>query len=203
MAYRIYVIALLAALSVAAPADARGLPWGKPFVTGIVKDEVGAVPVSGAYVLAVYEESGGSFFGHGGVWCVRTLGVTTGPDGKFSFPGHNLGSPSLYVIKEGYQSSRRIQDKRVYGKWYEPKGQRFQELWLGKIEASKKTYSLWITCERAKYYEDAVANLRYLELVTLEDEQFYDGSRGDDYLRATKRLEALPRSPSRESRQGH
>ena len=195
MAYRIHVIALLSALSVAAPADARGLPFGKPLVTGIVKDEVGGVPVSGAYVLAVYKESGGSFFGHGGVWCVRTLGVTTGPDGEFSFPGHNLGSPSLYVIKEGYQRIRKQGDEPVKGKWYEPKGQRFEVLWLGKVEAWKKTYSPWITCERAKYYEDAVANLRYLELVTLEDEQFYDGSRRDGYLYMTKLIEALPRAP--------
>jgi hypothetical protein len=160
---------MLVAMLLVGASAAQALPFGRSVATGVVLDSVTSKPVAGVYVLAMYTESGGVMFGHNSSWCVRSLGMTTGEDGKFSFPGDDRASPHVIVFKEGFQEDRGFSSRiAVYAKWHEPKGTRFETISLAPVDA-KRANREWWKCERPEFYEDALANLRYLEMVTKED----------------------------------
>jgi hypothetical protein len=179
---------MLVALLLMVASAAQALPFGQSVAAGVVLDSATNEPVAGVYVLAMYTESGGVMFGHNSRWCVRSLGLTTGEDGKFSFPGESSASPKVLVFKEGFHEDRRFPSRDpVYARWHEPKGTRFETIRLAPVDA-KGANRAWRTCERPEFYEDAIANLRYLELVAKEE-----GGADDAFQRTKLRYESLPR----------
>jgi hypothetical protein len=169
MTHRITVGRIFVALLLVVASAAQALPFGRSEAAGVVIDSATSKPVAGVYVLAMYTDSGGVMFGHNSSWCVRSVGMTTGEDGKFSFPGDDRASPHVIVFKEGFQEDRVLSSRgAVYAKWHEPRGTRFETIRLAPVDA-KDAHRKWWKCERPEFYEDALANLRYLEMVTKED----------------------------------
>jgi hypothetical protein len=114
--------------------------------------------------------------------------MTTGGDGKFSFPGDDRASPRVIVFKKGFQEDRKFSSRdAVYAKWHEPKGTRFETIRLAPVGA-QRTNRAWRECERPEFYEDAIANLRYLEMVANEL-----GDKDEELQRARLEYESLPR----------
>jgi hypothetical protein len=127
-------------------------------------------------------------FGHNSSWCVRSLGMTTGEDGKFSFPGDDRASPHVIVFKEGFQEDRGFSSRvAVYAKWHEPKGKRFETIRIAPIGAQRPIREWWV-CERPEFYEDAIASLRYLEMLAKEA-----GNREEAIQWTRQHYESLPR----------
>jgi hypothetical protein len=141
--------------------------FGPKDVTGIVIDSKTGNPMEGAFVLAVYNESGGTLFGHSSSWCVRTKGVWTGPDGRFTFPKGKPNNPHLYAIKEGYILNPH-RDAPPSPKEAEIKLADFRYLYLDRQGESKFDRSRWIECERPTIRQDAEANATYLRLLSKE-----------------------------------
>jgi hypothetical protein len=177
---------MLMALLLLVASTAQALPFGRSEAAGVVIDSATSKPVAGVYVLAMYTESGGVMFGHNSRWCVRSLGMTTGEDGKFSFPGESSASPQVLVFKEGFQEDMSSRNP-VYAKWHEPKGKRFETIRIAPTGAQRPIREWWV-CERPEFYEDAIANLRYLEMVANEL-----GGKEQKLQRAKLQYEALPR----------
>jgi hypothetical protein len=75
----------------------------------------------------------------------------------------------------------------VNAKWHEPKGKRFETIRIAPIGAQRPMREWWV-CERPEFYEDAIANLRYLEMVANRT-----GGKEQKLLRAELQYEALPR----------
>jgi hypothetical protein len=143
----------------------------EPDTAGTVIDLSTGKPAEGAYVLAAYRETGGTWFGHSGSWCVMTKGMYTGPDGKFRFPPVKSSPAHLSVIKpdyvwtvdgadikrplwDGKGKNPYTTDPNVYLKTQDPTR---PDLNFGDEE-----------CERPRTQADVVANVEYLKLALAE-----------------------------------
>jgi hypothetical protein len=164
------IISLLAAVSVFAYCAPPG-QYGKPAldITGTVFDQDTKQPIAGAYVLAIYEESGGSFAGTSN-WCVKTKGMTTGEDGRYHFPVERLDNKSparIAAIKADYylysslapsEALQRAQSKATYMN---------RDVYLKKQDVAKPEFQYGPAeryCTRAKSIEDAAAAVAYFKL---------------------------------------
>ena len=152
-------------------------------------------PMEGAFVLAVYNESGGTLFGHSSSWCVRTKGVWTGADGRFTFPKGKPNNPHLYAVKEGYVlNSYREPSPRREGE----KPAEFRYLYLDRHGESKIKSSQFIICERPSTRQDADANITYLKLLSKESEHMPNGDVRISAIKSMMDLfDALPDVPPR------
>jgi hypothetical protein len=95
----VFALCALLALTACATPNQQHLTY-----TGQVFDIDTKQPIEGAYVLAEYRE-GASNWAHSSSWCIATKGMTTGADGKFSFPAleSNKQMPLFaYAIKPDY-----------------------------------------------------------------------------------------------------
>jgi hypothetical protein len=169
--------------------------FGPKVVEGIVIDSKTGKPMEGAFVLAVYNESGGTLFGHSSSWCVRTKGVWTGPDGRFTFPKGKPNNPHLYAVKEGYVLNPYLESKpRKEGE----KPAEFRQLHLDRLGESRIDSSDFIICERPATRQDVEANITYLKLLYKESEHNPKGYLRRDTIESTlARFEALPDAPHR------
>ncbi len=173
-------LALAISLSAVAAVAYCAIPETVPDVAGIVIDVSTNKPVEGAYVMAVYNESGGTFLGHSGHWCVKTKGMYTGKDGAFRFPPEKSYRPEVHVIKPDYHS-------RVSGA--DTKWNPYRETWYGTIDyvpdpnlylkpqdPAKPEWNLGgEECQRPKTKEDAVANIEFLRIELAEIIKYGDG----------------------------
>lgn len=146
-----------------------GLAWNElqaADLAGTVVDARSGQPVAGAYVLAVYKESGGTWFGHSGSWCVRTAGMRTAPDGRFALPAGSSNHVELHVIKEGFieTSSPELPEARY---WWQ--SERAKRLYVEPL-VTKGKRSRFIQCERPASRADVEANIAYLRLLEKEDD---------------------------------
>ncbi len=140
-------------------------------VVGTVFEAKSGKPVPGAYVMAVYFESGGTWFGHSGRWCVRTAGMQTALDGSFSLPaGDHM---ELHVIKEGLVENKALSERPHISRWYETKSERSTKLFVEPMVAGGRK-SRYVECERPATRADVDANIAYLKL--LEKEQEMNGA---------------------------
>jgi hypothetical protein len=169
------IISLLAAVSVFAYCAPPG-QYGKPAldITGTVFDQDTKQPIAGAYVLAIYEESGGSFAGTSN-WCVKTKGMTTGEDGRYHFPVERLDNKSparIAAIKADYylysslapsEALQRAQSKATYTN---------RDVYLKKQDVAKPEFR-WgpaeAYCTRAKSADDVAAAIVFFKK-TLEEQ---------------------------------
>jgi hypothetical protein len=167
------IISLLAAVSVFAYCAPPG-QYGKPAldITGTVFDQDTKQPIAGAYVLAIYEESGGSFAGTSN-WCVKTKGMTTGDDGRYHFPVERLDNKSparIAAIKADYylysslapsDALQRAQSKATYTN---------RDVYLKKQDVVKPEFINEFTgCERPQSTNAIEAALTYMDMKIKEE----------------------------------
>jgi len=146
--------------------DAKGKP---DFAfTGIVYDKSTMQPIEGAYVVAIYHADAGPPPAYK-TWCVKTLGMYTGKDGKFSFPvTRNDGrSPMMAsAIKTGYyragfdvprREAWQKQDAATYS------NRNIYLLRQDKLQLSFQLGSGEEYCPQALTAEDASAGLTFLQ----------------------------------------
>jgi hypothetical protein len=67
--------------------------------TGTVIDEQTNAPIGGAFVMAVYRDRQANDGPFGVGRCLKTLGLYTGADGRFSFPLERVDGYSPYVFR--------------------------------------------------------------------------------------------------------
>jgi hypothetical protein len=190
------IISLLAVVSVFAYCAPPG-QYGKPAldITGTVFDQDTKQPIAGAYVLAIYEESGGSFAGTSN-WCVKTKGMTTSEDGRYHFPVERLDNKSparIAAIKADYylysslapsEALQRAQSKATYTN---------RDVYLKKQDVAKPEFQHgFILCERATSSEAAMAAVIFLEVMQAEQRKYSPNSKSGSVEYAIKRM----RNPS-------
>jgi hypothetical protein len=197
------IISLLAAVSVFAYCAPPG-QYGKPAldITGTVFDQDTKQPIAGAYVLAIYEESGGSFAGTSN-WCVKTKGMTTGEDGRYHFPVERLDNKSparIAAIKADYylysslapsEALQRAQSKATYMN---------RDVYLKKQDVAKPEFRYgYSECDRPESREAAAANIQFLEFEKAELIRL--GSQFDWFKNSIetigRRIERLQSAPDR------
>jgi hypothetical protein len=185
---------LLTAALTCTPIHAMSI-FGPKVVEGMVIDSKTGKPMEGAFVLAVYNESGGTLFGHSSSWCVRTKAVWTGPDGRFTFPKGKPNNPYLYAVKEGYVLNSYLEPSpRKEGE----KPAEFRYLHLERHGESKIKSSQFIICERPVTRQDVEANITYLKLLSRESEHIPKGDLRRNVIESTlAEFEALPDAPPR------
>jgi hypothetical protein len=132
-------------------------------ISGIVLDKATSEPIEGAYVVAVYYD-GGSDFVHSYSWCVKTKGMYTGKDGKFSFPMERHGYPSLAAIKWDY-----ISDGYEYPKRGDGTVKTYTEtiFHLYRQDPAKPEFNLSghdVSCTRASWRDDVEASLEFFRI---------------------------------------
>ena len=143
---------------------------------GQVLDQDTKQPIEGAYALLVYIAAGGVPMGHSASWCVRTRGMFTGKDGKFSFPVDTEGGGSpLYVeaIKPNY-FTHSVEMPRYKGQvTYNPEAKKDWDIFLKKQDPAKPSFEFGFqTCERPESRAGADAAMEYLNIILGEYTRF-------------------------------
>ncbi len=183
-------------------AGGNPLSFGKPDFdfTGTVYDNVTKQPIEGAYVVAIYREQVVSMAAMSS-WCVKTLGMYTGKDGKFRFPVENRkGNSPLHAgaIKPGYFN----------GPWEFPAEQIWKkqgreaysnrDIYLIPQDPQKAVFSYGTQeeyCHHAKSREDAAAGVEFLKIQIKEIVRLRASEQGIDSVRSMiDHLERLPAS---------
>ena len=186
-------IVLVAAL-VATAATVAYCSTPTPDIASSVLDVDTGEPIEGAYVLAIYNETGSTPFGHSGKWCVKTKGMYTGKDGAFRFPAENAHQPEVHVIKPDYFWTYNTKGPAKM-EWTLT-GQRVvhdPNFYLKRQDLDKPEWNLGgKECERPKTQEDAVANVEFLRIERAELIKQGDIRRADSVLRQIKRLDSMP-----------
>ncbi len=153
-------------------------PWGwnrHPEFVGQVLDAETAQPIEGGYALLVYLGAGGGPAGHTSSWCVRTRGMYTGKDGKFSFPVDNRGGghPNIvHAIKSGYfldvaataayNTKKRKHDTPE--KW---------DVLLKKQDPAKPSFQFGFQdCERPESEAAIEAALNFMSIAVMEEKKY-------------------------------
>jgi hypothetical protein len=157
---------------------AYGLDLFGSTLTGTVRDATTKAPITGAYVVAVYYQSGGELFAHSARWCFRTRGMYTGTDGRYRFPTEGDGPPELKAIKPDYfenDARRWITEHH----WNGDRQVQSPDLFLQRQDPATPTPTSIFDCERPTRPEYALANIEYLN-ISLADAEKYDS---DDSLR--------------------
>ncbi len=185
------LIATTATLAYCAATDNSGAEAG-----GTVIDVSTNLPVEGAYVLSVYNESGGTLFGHSGHWCVKTKGMYTGKDGKFHFSLEKSPYLYLHVIKPDYFQT--VDGADIKRPAWDGRGENpytsDPNLYLKPQDPAKPEYSSYVHCERAKNRVDVEALLEYLKLKLAELVKYNDKHPSvKDMQRSIQQLESWPR----------
>jgi hypothetical protein len=160
-------------LALALAGGAHGLDLFGSTLTGTVRDATTRAPMAGAYVMAVYYQSGGELFAHGARWCFRTRGMYTGNDGRYRFPAEGDGPPELKVIKPDYfekEELRWVTERHWYG---DDTKVQSPDLFLQRQDPAAPTKTRMFYCERPARPEDALANIEYLN-ISLADAEKYD-----------------------------
>lgn len=137
---------------------------------GVVYDSTTGRPMEGVYVLAEYLDGGSIPFGHSAVWCVKTVGMHTGSDGRFSFPGASV-KPRLHAIKLGFfkDSDQTFRERRATGgKAVGPP----YDIYMTPQDLGQPRQSAYVNCYRATTSVGARANIEYLEILREEDMKY-------------------------------
>jgi hypothetical protein len=160
------------ALTMAASCDLPASNTNSSFeFTGQVLDFDTKQPIEGAYALAVYQKVE---IGLGGTadYCYKTKGMTTGKDGKFSFPLEqptSLNPDIVYAIKADYfyrdtfiptPSVQKAQTKEAYTN---------RHVYLKKQDPAKPSFQFgYGECARPESAQAAEANIQFLEFERAE-----------------------------------
>ena len=200
----------LAAAAFASPVLAAGgnpLFYGKPDFdfAGTVYDNVTKQPIEGAYVVAIYREQVVSMAAMSS-WCVKTLGMYTGKDGKFRFPVENRkGNSPLYAgaIKPDYFNGSRVFPPEDVWKKQGKEAYSGRDIYLIPQDPLKPDLSFGNGeefCDRARTREDAAAGAQFLKIKLKEYEKYRADNRGREAVEGMiNLLENLPRSTDRGS----
>ena len=163
----ISTLMLVSVLAYCAPPGMLGKP--SLDITGIVFDQDTKQPIEGAYVLAIYEASGGSWAGTNN-WCIKTKGMTTAKDGRYHFPVEKLDNKSpakIAAIKADYylfsslapsEALQQAQSKETYTN---------RDVYLKRQAVGKQEFQYGPPeryCTRAKSIEDAAAAAAFFRL---------------------------------------
>jgi hypothetical protein len=166
--------ALLVASTLSGGAAAAGgnpLSYGKPDfdLTGTAYDATTKQPIEGAYVVAIFYKS---VVGLGGsdTWCVKTKGMYTGNDGKFSFPiekrdGRSPGE--VTAIKPGYYTGRVVFPRPEVWKKQGREAYSGRDTPLVPQDPAKPEWQYGsndVFCARAATREDASAGIEFLRI---------------------------------------
>jgi hypothetical protein len=165
-------------LALALAGGAHGLDLLGSTLTGTVRDATTRAPIAGAYVMAVYYQSGGELFAHSARWCFRTRGMYTGNDGRYRFPAEGDGPPELKAIKPDYFEKERLRWV-TERHWYGDSEVQSPDLFLQRQDPAAPTPTRSFDCDRPTRSEDALANIEYLN-ISLANAEKYDP---DDHLR--------------------
>lgn len=152
---------------------------------GVVYDSTTGRPMDGVYVMAEYLDGGTVIFGHSSVWCVKTRGMYTDKDGKFSFPGSNW-QPRLHAIKLGFFEDRSTTSRKRRANGGDASGPPY-DLYMTPQALGDFKQSGYVNCYRATRRRDILPNLEYLKIQS-EEERLYRGDsvRVDDRIRRLK-----------------
>lgn len=151
-----------------------------PSFTGTVVDIETGKPLEGAYAVASYYEERSSP-GVTKQLCVKTRGMMTGPDGKFSFPVEKRDGmspsfvtaikPGYYIIRAEHPEATPYSNKRVLLK----KQDELKPVFL--YESGDQI------CGYARKSSDVEATIRFLEIQLAERERLHDSKRSIDGVR--------------------
>jgi hypothetical protein len=173
-------------LALALAGGAHGLDLLGSTLTGTVRDATTRAPIAGAYVMAVYYQSGGELFAHSARWCFKTRGMYTGNDGRYRFPAEGDGRPELKVIKPDYfekEELRWVTERH----WYGDSKVQSPDLFLQRQDPAALTPPTGsLDCDRPAKPEDALANIEYLN-ISLADAEKYDPDNSLRWLKPTRR----------------
>ena len=164
---------------------------------GQVLDQDTKQPIEGAYALLVYIAAGGVPMGHSASWCVRTRGMFTGKDGKFSFPVDTEGGGSpLYVeaIKPNY-FTHSVEMPRYKGQvTYNPEAKKDWDIFLKKQDPAKPNFRYGFRyCERPESRAGADPAIEFLRIQLNELIRYGVDERGQEStLGFIKHLQSAP-----------
>ncbi len=136
---------------------------GQNSIAGQVLDSETGLPHADAYVLALYNRSSSTWGGHSGSVCMKTKGMYTGRDGRFSFPAEAGLWVQLESIKPGYTSdvTKRLRS-----------GPEYPNLFLrARLDRDKGRIAI-PSCIQAREADDLLANIQYLRIETMESVKF-------------------------------
>ncbi len=136
---------------------------------GVVVDAATGQPIEGAYVLATYNDSGGAWMGHSASWCIRTAGMYTGKDGRFSFPSGGklrLNQPLRLVFRGAFNHTPEIaviKPDYFFGNWDYDDLSKYP---LVKQDPAKPIYQYGTGggCRAPESREAAEASITFLQL---------------------------------------
>lgn len=162
--------AAILSLTMAASCDLPASNTNSSFeFTGQVLDFDTKQPIEGAYALAVYQKVE---IGLGGTadYCYKTKGMTTGKDGKFSFPLEqptSLNPDIVTAIKADYFYRDMVIPKPSVQKAQTKEAYTNRHVYLKKQDPAKPSFQLSepsIYCTKAKSSEDAEAAIQFYEI---------------------------------------
>jgi hypothetical protein len=203
---KLFAMAALMA-STALPVCAMG---NRPYqydVSGQVLDLSTGKPVEGAYVMAKYRGAEVGMAGNA-IFCIRTAGMYTDTEGRFSFPyegtWHHEGEwqPELMVIKPGYYDEHKTQDVNgvpqvwprsdfeEYEKDYKTNPHQHVNLYLRPQDPKHPIYRYGndAYCDRPKSLADVEAAVEFFNLKIQEYIRY--GMDPESIKNATERVES-------------
>ena len=193
-------MAMCAVSGTSTAAGGSPLSFGKPDfeLTGTAYDANTKQPIEGAYVVAIYYKSAIGLAGSD-TWCVKTKGMYTSKDGRFSFPIETLDSRSPRVvaaIRPGYYSGREVFPKPEVWKKQGREAYTGRDTPLIPQDATKPIDQFGtgdVYCTRAESIEDAAAGIEFLRLRLQEEQRLnFNPQAIDTTKNMIRRLESLP-----------
>jgi hypothetical protein len=193
----------MAMCAVSAPSNAAGgnlFSFGKPDfeLTGTAYDANTRQPIEGAYVVAIYYESAVGLAGSD-TWCVKTKGMYTSKDGRFSFPIEALDSRSpriVAAIKPGYYSGREVFPKPEIWKKQGREAYSGRDTPLIPQDPAKPEWVYGtndVFCARAANRDDAAAGIEFLRIRLSEQQRLKSNPMAiESTANMIKHLENLP-----------
>lgn len=165
-------------------------------LTGIVVDRATDKPLEGAWVMASYHQLRTDNVSGVAADCVKTRGMTTGPDGAFHFPVERRDgmSPAVVTaIRPGYYLYTAKQPTRE--QWKRQDAESYSNFVI-LMERQDPAHPTWVGnresfCRWATRSEDTLAADRYLE-IEIEEVKRYGGRSG--HIEALQRAIAAHRS---------
>jgi hypothetical protein len=162
---------------------------------GTIVDASNGQPLAGAYVMTEFKYSGGGFsFGHGSTWCIRTGGMYTAADGKFTFRAPRSANLQYWAIKPGYFQTHSWQ----YLKELSPTRTQFpDETFLAPQNPLKPVFPKTPNCWEASMRPAVEANIEFLKIAIAEMIRYGDPDGTSKYvLDDLRHLESSPTLPS-------
>jgi hypothetical protein len=162
---------------------------------GRVLDADTKQPIEGAYALAVYEtvELGMAASARN---CVKTKGMTTGRDGKFSFPIDRLdgNSPAgVYAIKPDYYFSHTARVSTEIWKKNNVQTYSNRDVYLRKQNPAKPEFQHGFShCRRPESRQAAEAAITFLEIELKEERKYAPDRKNDSIEFFIQRLKDAP-----------